>query len=251
MSSARESTSSTGLWVTQAPSAARQPQGEAWSSLPPKPPPSLLDVDLDLVERQAQHPRRRLLHRVRPLGRREDEDAALAVDPGAGPLGLEVDVLLAGDLAHAFDHVRAAGEGPIDVAPLDGARHVDHQAALVRLLGMDHRLELFDLELDQAPGRQDGLLVALGQHQGDRHAAEMHLRVGEKRLVRQHRADLVLARDVGGRAITATTPGAAWAAARSRREDAAVRHRRARRPRRGAFRPAPGRRRRRRVRPRT
>ena len=71
----------------------------------------------DVVVVPAQHVRHDLLGLGRVLGAALDEDLLALVDVGQCAMGLEVEVLLAGELELAAEDVDGGGEAGLDVAP--------------------------------------------------------------------------------------------------------------------------------------
>ena len=156
-----------------------------------------LHVHLDLVHRPAKHRRHYMLHRRRPLGGGEHLHRAILLRDGAGALRLQVEVLLAADLAASLHHHAAIAPGAGDIAHRHGARRVDQVAVGERLARVDHHRQFVDVNLDQL-ARLPRLVRGAGHHQGDRVADEAHLTLHQQLLVLQDRTEPVDAGDVGG-----------------------------------------------------
>ena len=156
-----------------------------------------LHVHFDLVHRPAEHGRRDVLHRRRPLGGGEHLHRAVLPGHRAGALRLQVEVLLAADLAASLDDRVAVAPGGGDVAGRHGPRRMDQVAVRERLARVDHHRQLVDLDLDQV-ARLPRLMGGAGHDEGDRVADEAHLALDQKLLVLEDRAEAVDAGDVGG-----------------------------------------------------
>ena len=115
------------------------------------------------------------------LGAALHEDLAALVDQREGGVGLEVEVLLAGHLGLAGEHVRGVVEGPLDVAALDGRRPALEAAGCDRLADRHQRRQRLVVDLDRRSPASGGL-QRLAEHPDDGVAVVHHL-VGEQRLV--------------------------------------------------------------------
>jgi hypothetical protein len=116
MSCVRFSRSRTGRPVTRAPSAAIGRVAVRLHLLAAEAAAHPQALHRDLGVRQAQDVRDDLLRLARVLRRRLDEDLPVLVDRGERGVGLQVEVLLAGELELALDDVRAAGPRGLRVA---------------------------------------------------------------------------------------------------------------------------------------
>ncbi len=136
----------------------------------------------DLVAVQAEHVRDDLLGLGRVLRAALDEDLPALVDEGQRGVRLEVEVLLAGELELAAEHVRRPGEAGLDVAAAPAA-----VAPPWKLCGVDrlaHRHEgrqRLGVDLDRR-GAEPGRLDRLAEHPAHRVAVEHDLG-REQRLV--------------------------------------------------------------------
>ena len=155
-----------------------------------------LHVDLHLVHRLAEHGRGHVLHRGRSLGGGEDLHRAILPGDRAAALRLQVEMLLAADLATPLHHQRALLPGAGHVAHRHGARRMDQVAARERRARVDHHRQVVDLDLDQV-ARLPRLVRAAGDHDGDGMADEAHLALHQQLLVLDDRAEAVDAGDVG------------------------------------------------------
>ncbi len=146
-----------------------------------------------LVGGHPEHVRDDLLGLGGVLGAALDEHLPVLVHLGERRVGLQVEVLLPGELELAGEHVRGVGEARVDVA----VRH--HGARAVVAVGRDGVLEgdqggqFVEVHLDGLRA-EPGRLQRLAEHPGDRVAVEHDL-VGEERLVVLH-AGVVDAGDV-------------------------------------------------------
>ena len=124
-----------------------------------------LHVHLDLVHRPAEHGRHDVLDSGRPLGGGEYPHRAVLPRHRAGTLRLQVEVLLAADLAAPVDHHVAIVPRAGYVAGGHGARRMDQVAVRERLARVDHHRQVVDLDLDQL-ARLPRLVDGAGHHQG-------------------------------------------------------------------------------------
>ena len=135
----------------------------------------------DLVVVPAQHVGHDLLRLGGVLGAALDEDLLALVDVGQGAMGLEIEVLLAGELEVAAEDMGGGGEAGLDVAP----PHLRHRAleglGLDRLGHLDVGGERLDLDLDSRRAEPGGL-ERLAQHPAHGVAVEHDL-TGKQRLV--------------------------------------------------------------------
>ena len=135
----------------------------------------------DLVVRLAQHVRHDVLRLGRMLRRGLDEDLPVLVDAGQRRVGLQIEMLLPGELELAFEDVRAAREGGLRFA---AAQHGPRTLVALRgdgLLDRDQRRQrlVFDGDLG---GPDPGRLEGFGEHPAHR-VAVIHDLAGEQRLV--------------------------------------------------------------------
>ena len=135
----------------------------------------------DLGVRQAQDVRDDLLGLARVLGRRLDEDLPVLVDRGERGVGLQVEVLLAGELELALEDVRAAGPRGLRVAAPQRRAGALEALRRDRLGDRDQRRQRLVVDLD-GQGAQPGRLQRLGEHPAHGVARVHHL-VREQRLV--------------------------------------------------------------------
>ena len=133
------------------------------------------------VARHAEHVGGDLLGLGRVLGAGLHEHLAVLVDHRQRAVGLEVEVLLAGEVDLALEHVARPGQGRRGVAAL---QHRLHALVAHRLDRLDHRHDrgqrlVVDLDLQ---GASSGGLERLAEHPADG-VAVVHDLVGEQRLV--------------------------------------------------------------------
>ncbi len=139
-----------------------------------------------------------LLRLGRVLGAALHEDLAGLVDQRQRAVGLEVEVLLAGHLGLAAEHVRRPAEPGLDVAALHRGLPALEAVRRDRLAHTDDRGQRVVVDLDRERAEPRGL-EGVAEHPADRVADEHHLG-GEQRLVVLD-AGVVDARNVvGGRA---------------------------------------------------
>ena len=122
-------------------------------------------LHLDVVHRQPQDAGYRALHSGRSLGAGEHEEPAAPLRLGHRPLRLEIDVLLASRVDAALDHDRATRERGGDVARAHRSGGLDVVARGVGLPGIEDRLQLLVVQLDEGGGLPREAR-ALGQDEG-------------------------------------------------------------------------------------
>ena len=182
MSWVRLSRSRTGRPVSVAPSAAIAAYPCGCISLPPKPPPIRRHCTVTSWLCTAEHVRDDLLGLRRVLRAALDEDLAVLVDVRQRAVGLEVEVLLAGELELAAEHVGGSGEAVLDVAALHRAAAPPWKlSAAIASLDGDERRQRLVLDLDRGRAEPGGL-QRLAEHPADR-VAEVHDLGREQRLV--------------------------------------------------------------------
>ena len=135
----------------------------------------------DLVALQAEDVRNDLLRLRRVLGAALDEDLAVLVDVRQRAVRLEVEVLLAGELELAAEHVVGPGEGGLDVAAFELRLRPLEALGLDGLAYGHERRQRLVLDVDRE-GAEPGSLQCLAEHPADR-VAEEHDLAGEQRFV--------------------------------------------------------------------
>ena len=135
----------------------------------------------DLGVRQAEDVRDDLLRLAGVLRRRLDEHLPVLVDAGERGVGLQVEVLLSGELELAFEDVRAGGPRRLRVAaPQDGPGALE-AFRRDRLGDGDQRRQRLVADLD-GRGAEPGRLQRLAEHPAHRVPRVHHL-AREQRLV--------------------------------------------------------------------
>lgn len=156
--------------------------------------PQTLDGDVVAVE--PEDVRHDLLGLARVLGAALDEDLPRLVDEGEGGMGLEVEVLLPGEVQLAAEDVLGPGQGRLDVAALHLRLAALEALRRDRLTHGDQRGEGLVVHL-HGDGAEPGRLERLAEDPAHGVPVEHHL-VGEQRLVVLD-ARVVDARHVGRR----------------------------------------------------
>ena len=155
------------------------------------------DLDGDRVGRHAECVRDAMLHLGRVLGRGIDQHVGVFLRHGERDLAFEVEMILPAAARLAGDPVRRGGDRSRRVAPLHRLRFGDIALALQRLLDGEHGFQHLVLDRDQRRRPPRGVAIA-GGDRSDRVADIFGDSVGEDRLVREDRRDVVDPRYVGG-----------------------------------------------------
>ena len=135
----------------------------------------------DLGVREAQDVRDDLLGLAGVLRRRLDEHLPVLVDAGERGVGLQVEVLLAGELELALEDVRAGGPGRLRVATAQRGTGALEALRRDRLGDRDQRRQRLVVDLD-GRGAEPGRLQRLAEHPAHRVPRVHHL-AREQRLV--------------------------------------------------------------------
>ena len=154
-------------------------------------------LDHDRVGRDPEHPGDDLLGLRRVLGRAVHEHPPVFVRAGQGRLGLQIEVLLAGDPQLAVEPAGGAGEGPVGVAGGDRLRLGQEALAGQGRVDADDRGQRLGLDDDRGRAFAGGL-ERLAEHPDDRLGVVLDLeaRPEQQGLVVADRPDLVLTGDL-------------------------------------------------------
>ena len=180
-------------------------------------------LHLHQVHGQAQHPGHGLLHPRGPLGGRDHLEGSSLAGQGQRGLGFQVHVLLASGVHPPLHHDVAVLPGRVHVPDGEGARGTDQQALPEGLARVEHRRQLFHLQLHGAQGGA-GQARGVRHDQGHRLPDAVHLPLGQQRLVGEDAPDLVFPRHIRRRE-RAAHPGAGQGFGDFQAEDAPVGHR--------------------------
>ena len=175
-------------------------QSRPWGGLvllSPESAAQALDLHVDSVHAQAEHPGDGPLHPRGALGCGNHTDRSVFSRYGQGRLSLQVEVLLGPAFDGPLDDAVAAPPGSLDVAEDKASGRHDQQALLVGLSGIEHRRQRLDLQAHPVDSPSGGA-GAVGHDQGHRLACEVNLRFGQKGLVGLNRSDLVFPRNIPG-----------------------------------------------------
>ena len=123
-----------------------------------------------------------VLHLSGVLGGAVDQHVAALPGQGEGDVALEIELVLTADAEAALQPVGSLADGPARVAVSHVVGRQHEGLAAHRRVDVEHRLELFVVDLRQLR-RAPGMLDRRGCHRKDRMADVLHQPIGEDGVV--------------------------------------------------------------------
>ena len=152
---------------------------------------------LDIVGREVQRSGRLALVAVRMLGRNKQRELVVLARHGVGNLAFQVKLFLLAATGASLDAVRRASNFLLRLAACDALGRHDEALLCQRVIDAQNGGQLLDRDLG-TPGRLARAVHAARYDHRHRLTEKLHLAMGQKRIVMNDGAAVVLTRNVAG-----------------------------------------------------